>query len=129
MSNFLLVVLIALTLVACDVPEGVGSSNPLYLPPQGFVGDINQGKLLYDTNCLSCHGVEGRGTQAGPPLVHDTYNPRHHADLSFNLAVKNGVPSHHWDFGDMKPVPGVSPEGVTHITKYVREKQRQAGID
>lgn len=129
MRVFLLAVSMALILVACDVPKGAGSSNPLYLPPQGFVGDSAQGKRLYDTNCLSCHGAEGRGTQSGPPLIHNTYNSSHHADLSFNLAVKNGVRSHHWKFGDMKPVPGVSPEGVSHITQYVREQQRLAGIN
>lgn len=129
MRQVIFVVLVALTITACDVPEGASSSNPLYLPPQGFVGDSAQGEVLYASNCLSCHGVDGSGTPSGPPLVNETYNPRHHADLSFNLAVKNGVRSHHWRFGDMKPVPSVTPEGVSHITQYVREKQRQAGID
>ncbi len=129
MRNILIAVCGSFTLAACDVPDGAGSSNPLYLPPQGFVGDSVQGELLFNANCLSCHGAEGSGTQFGPPLVHDTYNPRHHADLSFNLAVKNGVRSHHWQFGDMKPVPGVSPEDITHITQYVREQQRMAGIN
>jgi mono/diheme cytochrome c family protein len=115
-------------LSACDGGTGEKDSNPLHLPPQGFVGDSIQGEALYSKNCQICHGAIGGGTKQGPPLVNKIYNPRHHADLAFNLAVKNGVRSHHWKFGDMEPLPDVSPEDVGHIVAYVRELQRNAGI-
>ena len=115
-------------LAACDGGSGERDPNPLHLPPQGFVGDSIQGKALFYKKCQACHGQNGQGTNHGPPLVNNTYNPRHHADLAFHLAVRNGVRSHHWKFGDMEPIPNLSPEDVEHIVQYVRKIQRKAGI-
>jgi cytochrome c len=115
-------------LAACDGGSGERDPNPLHLPPQGFVGDSIKGKALYYKNCQVCHGENGLGTNHGPPLVNNIYNPRHHADLAFHFAARNGVRSHHWKFGDMEPIPNVSPEDVGHIVTYVRELQRKAGI-
>jgi mono/diheme cytochrome c family protein len=123
--SFMLLVLLA----ACDGGPGTRDPNPLHLPPQGFVGDSIKGNNLYNQNCLACHGNAGLGSNQGPPLVHKTYNPRHHADLAFHLAVKNGVPSHHWKFGNMKPIAGLSPEDVGHIVQYVRAIQKKSGIE
>ena len=117
-----------LVLSACDGGPGERDANPLHLPPQGFVGDSIEGAGLYAQNCQICHGINGLGSNQGPPLVNATYNPSHHADLAFHLAVKNGVRSHHWKFGDMKPLPNLSPEDVGHIVQYVRSKQRKSGI-
>ena len=113
---------------ACDGGPGGRDPNPLHLPPQGFVGDSVMGEKLYSQNCLVCHGTNGLGSNQGPPFVAKTYNPRHHADLAFHLAVRNGVRSHHWNFGDMKPIPNLSPEDVGHIVQYVRAIQRKSGI-
>jgi mono/diheme cytochrome c family protein len=120
--------LTALFLAACDGKPVKRDANPFYLPPDGFVADKYKGAELFRNNCSNCHGRDANGSSKGPPLVHKTYNPSHHADLAFNLAVKNGVRRHHWRFGDMPPQPGVSPEEVGHIVAYVRTLQRQAGI-
>ena len=116
-------------LSACDGGSGERDPNPLHLPPQGFIGDSARGEDLYYKKCQVCHGQNGQGTNQGPPLAHNTYNPRHHADLAFHLAVRNGVRSHHWKFGDMEPIQNASPEDVGHIVAYVRELQRKAGIN
>ncbi|NQU59752.1 MAG: cytochrome c [Rhodospirillales bacterium] len=87
-----------------------------------------KGKLVYDANCAACHGANGAGSEQGPPLVHDIYNPGHHADESFIRAVRLGVPRHHWNFGNMMPQPKVSFEETTDIIKYIRELQRANGI-
>jgi len=44
------------------------------------------------------------------------------------LAVKNGVRQHHWPFGSMPPIPGVSKAEVSQIIAYVRTLQRANGI-
>jgi mono/diheme cytochrome c family protein len=86
------------------------------------------GQGLFEQHCGSCHGIDLKGSNQGPPLLHRIYEPSHHSDLSFQFAVKNGVRAHHWKFGDMKPVPGVTPDDVAHITAYVRARQREVGI-
>ena len=75
-----------------------------------------------------CHGENATGTEQGPPLVHKIYEPGHHADASFYRAVERGVRSHHWPFGNMPPIPGVSRKDVTRILAFVRELQRANGI-
>ena len=64
----------------------------------------------------------------GPPLVHRYYEPNHHSDAAFHQAVRRGARQHHWRFGNMEPVPGVSPEEVGVIIRYVRNLQRKAGV-
>jgi len=98
-------------------------------PAPGLMPNPAAGKPLYERNCASCHGVDLKGTDKGPPFLHRVYVPSHHADAAFQLAVKNGVRAHHWKFGDMAPVKGVVPDEVAHITAYVRARQRQAGIE
>ena len=91
-------------------------------PPQPNGAD------LFAANCAQCHGAQADGTLMGPPLVHRLYEPGHHPDFAFQNAVANGVLAHHWDFGDMPPVAGLSQDDVAAITAYVRGLQRQAGI-
>ena len=45
------------------------------------------------------------------------------------LAVRNGVRSHHWRFGSMLPVEGLSDGDVELVVEYVRALQRANGID
>ena len=127
-TKFFWLLLTAFLLVACDGTPAKRDANPFHLPPEGFVADKYKGAKLFRKNCSACHGRYADGSYKGPPLVYKTYNPTHHADLAFNLAVKNGVRRHHWRFGDMPPQSGVSPEAVGHIVAYVRALQRQAGI-
>ena len=87
-----------------------------------------EGKRAFDANCSVCHGEAALGTAQGPPLVHGYYNPGHHADVAFTVAATRGVPQHHWNFGDMPPVPAVSAAEVEQIVRYVRWLQREAGM-
>ena len=91
--------------------------------------ELAQGKTLFEQNCSVCHGPAGDGTAQGPPLVHIIYEPNHHADAAFILAVRNGVRAHHWRFGDMAPLSGVTDAMVQEIVGYIRWLQRQVGIE
>jgi len=88
-----------------------------------------EGQALFSANCAACHGAEGGGTDSGPPLVHIIYEPSHHGDESFQRAVAQGVRAHHWNFGDMQPVAGIDRSEVAKIVSFVREVQRNNGIN
>ncbi len=96
---------------------------PEHLSPVAMAG-----KAVFDDNCAACHGANASGSDRGPPLVHDIYNPGHHADMAFVLAARQGVRAHHWQFGNMPPQPGVSQKEVETVVRYVRELQRANGI-
>ncbi len=87
-----------------------------------------EGEELYNKKCSMCHGAKGIGSAMGPPLVHKIYEPSHHGDASFHMAVTRGVRAHHWKFGNMAPVAGVESAEVAEIVKYIRGLQREAGI-
>jgi mono/diheme cytochrome c family protein len=87
-----------------------------------------RGKAAFDANCATCHGVNAAGTDKGPPLVHNIYNPGHHGDEAFFFAAKHGSRSHHWRYGDMPPQPQVSDDQIASIVRYVRELQQANGI-
>lgn len=91
--------------------------------------EFAEGKDLFEQNCSQCHGPAADGSASGPPLVHKIYEPSHHADAAFILAARNGVRAHHWRFGDMPPVEGVTDAVVLEIVAYVRWLQRQVGIE
>lgn len=93
-------------------------------------GKLKIGEGLFNKNCSSCHGINAAGKNGiAPPLVHIIYEPGHHGDVAFLLAAKNGVRAHHWPFGNMPPVEGVSEQDVAQITAYVRALQRNNGIN
>lgn len=97
-------------------------------PSQGLMPNPVKGKTLFAANCAACHGVSLNGTENGPPLLHRIYEPSHHSDAAFQLAVKNGVRAHHWRFGDMPAIGTLNPDDVAHITAFVRMEQRKVGI-
>ncbi len=86
------------------------------------------GKAAFDDNCAACHGPNASGTKQGPPLVHDIYNPGHHADEAFFVAAKLGVRQHHWPYGNMPAQPQVTADQIRAIVAYVRELQVANGI-
>ena len=92
------------------------------------VADVAAGQRAYEATCASCHGPAGLGAAQGPPFVDRIYEPSHHADVAFTIAVRQGVPAHHWGFGDMPPVPGVSAAQLADIVAYIRTLQVAAGI-
>jgi mono/diheme cytochrome c family protein len=117
-------------LAALSLAAGQSPAQGLQIPKPspGLMPNAVTGKKLFAASCAQCHGADLRGTKLGPPLVHRTYEPAHHGDIAFQIAVKHGSRQHHWNFGDMKPVPGLTPDDVAHITTFVRAEQRKAGI-
>jgi len=121
----ILVVCLALLVPLIPTVGGCGGREEAGAVP----ADYQAGESKFNANCARCHGERGRGTNQGPPLVHKIYEPNHHGDPAFQMAAANGVRAHHWQFGNMPKIDGVTPAEVTEITKYVRWLQRQAGIE
>ena len=86
------------------------------------------GQELFNDNCAACHGENGKGTEMGPPLIHPIYKPSHHADMTFELAVANGVRQHHWPYGNMPAQPHITRADLQQIVRFVRETQQANGI-
>ncbi len=128
--------LLALALAGCSAEEPPAPSYQAAQPAAGgapvavpdLSGNARAGEQVFDANCALCHGPNASGTGLGPPLVHRIYEPGHHQDFTIQSAVRNGVPAHHWQFGNMPPVPAVSDEDIPHIICYIRELQQANGI-
>ena len=132
----MVVVFLALTLAACSGEEtpapGYHPAQPASGAPAVVVPSLSEnaraGEQVFNANCALCHGPNASGTGLGPPLVHKIYEPGHHQDFTIQSAVQNGVPAHHWQFGNMPPVPAVTDEDIPNIICYIRELQRANGI-
>jgi mono/diheme cytochrome c family protein len=114
--------------LACEPAQTPSAETGAVTTSADLPVELRAGAELFGLNCASCHGVDGVGTDQGPPLVHRIYEPSHHADGAFLMAALRGVSAHHWTFGDMPPVEGITQEQVQVITAYVRWLQRRAGI-
>lgn len=114
----------SLLLAACSSDDGAESGSPGSASEQ-----VVQGEELYQTNCASCHGSDLQGTNKGPSPLSIVYEPSHHGDDAFRSAVANGAVQHHWPFGDMPPVPGLSNTEVDAIIAYVRDVQEREGLE
>jgi cytochrome c len=88
-----------------------------------------KGEAGFNTYCARCHGPKAAGTDHGPTFISRIYEPNHHGDAAFRLAPMNGVRAHHWQFGDMPKVEGITPQELDEIITYIRWLQRQAGIE
>jgi cytochrome c5 len=86
---------------------------------------LGKGRLLYEKYCSSCHGVDLNGSDKGPPMLHPFYKPSHHGDKAFYRAALQGTKQHHWEFGDMPPVEGMTRQKMDSVVPYVRYYQQQ----
>jgi mono/diheme cytochrome c family protein len=91
--------------------------------------DPVRGAEVYAAGCASCHGADLRGTDKGPSHLSIVYEPSHHGDASFRNAIANGSPQHHWEFGDMEPVEGLSDGDVEAVIAFVRAEQERLGFE
>ena len=104
-----------------------GETASLTLPD--LSPEQHTGRALFDANCTGCHGQNAVGSDRGPPLLHRIYEPSHHSDLAFLLAVRKGIRAHHWKYGNMPAIDGIADKEVVQITAYVRALQRANGIN
>ena len=110
---------------------GACGSDPATLPetadPSGE--GAGEGAKVYASSCASCHGADLRGSEKGQSLLSIVYEPNHHGDDSFRSAISNGAAQHHWSFGDMEPVDGLSDDDVEAVIAYIRSEQQRQGFE
>ncbi len=87
------------------------------------------GSAVYAASCASCHGAGLRGTDQGPSHLSIVYEPNHHPDDAFRSAIANGSAQHHWGFGAMPPVEGLSDADVEAVIAFVRAEQQRLGFE
>ncbi|WP_289040825.1 cytochrome c [uncultured Aliiroseovarius sp.] len=111
-----------------DIAEG-GPIVQVQLPDE-LSQQAMLGKTIFEAKCSECHGKNAAGRNGvAPPLVHKIYEPSHHSDMAFVLAAQNGVRAHHWKFGNMPRIEGLTQGDVKMVATYVRELQRANGIN
>lgn len=102
----------------------VGVALPASLSDQEIIG-----RNAYEAVCAECHGTNAAGRNGvAPPLVHVIYEPSHHGDEAFWTATQKGVRAHHWQFGNMPVIDGLTRADVKSIVAYIRVLQRENGI-
>lgn len=114
---------------AADGAAPVGRAMvEITMPP--LEGEAAIGARAFQAKCAACHGENAVG-QVGvaPPLIHRIYEPSHHGDAAFLLAARNGARAHHWKFGPMPPVKGITNAEIKSIVAFVRTIQRANGIN
>lgn len=128
--------LVVVLMTRSDLPESAvaddsGASTALVSVtlPQTLSDKANIGKTVFEAKCAECHGVNAQGQDGvAPPLIHKIYESSHHGDESFQRAVAFGVRQHHWPFGNMPKVEGLTRADVAMVVRYIREVQRENGI-
>jgi len=119
----------ALALGAPLLGAGCGDDGTEAADDPGVSATPADGASLYQRSCALCHGNDLRGTGMGPSHLSEVYEPGHHSDAAFVAAIKEGSPQHHWQFGDMEPVEGLSDDEIEAIIAFVRDKQQEEGFE
>ena len=123
----LLVGSVVTTMLLLNTSAGLTAENATEKAPK-VPFQYALGYQKYQQMCASCHGKWGAGSKQGPPLMHPFYKPSHHADAAFYRAALNGVKAHHWQFGNMPPVSGITKQDMDAIVPYIRWLQREMGV-
>jgi len=117
--------LLVALLSACGSSGGAETAwsrfRPGPTPPE-----LHRGEVLFNTYCISCHGLHGTGEGLGPALLDSLYAPARLPDDLIYLAVERGVPQQHFHYGAMPPVKRLDREQVAAIIPYLRWLQAKA---
>ena len=118
-------------IVAAALGVGLGGcgSGDGDTPPVADPESIQLGAEVYAESCASCHGADLQGTDTRPSHLSIVYEPNHHTDAAFRNAIANGATQHHWSFGNMPPINGLTGEEVEAVIAFVRAEQERRGFE
>ena len=89
----------------------------------------SDGAPLYDGDCASCHGGDLRGTDFGPSLLSEIYEPNQLPDDSIRDAIRNGAAQDNWEFGPMPAITRLDDDEITAMITYIRDVQEREGFE
>ena len=69
-------------------PDQLANNQAPFIHLPEFTAAARTGETYYNAKCATCHGVNGTGSDKGPPLIHKIYEPNHHGDERFQRAAK-----------------------------------------
>jgi len=105
-------------------PTPTGAPLSPLTPPPGVSGDPNQGAVIFDQNCVVCHGKNGEG-RVGATLSKDW--PSIRPDLQVKASIVRGIPGSAmpaWSQENGGPLTG---EQVDHVVSYILTWETAAG--
>jgi mono/diheme cytochrome c family protein len=113
---------LGLVVLACR--PAFAQVNPQPRPPDVTDSAVAWGKALFhgSANCSACHGVEGNGTDAGPPLTGALWlhGPGTYEWLAEQ--IRRGIPAHRTLSGLAMPMRGwsmMNDDDVRAVAAYV----------
>ncbi len=117
----------ALTLAGCGGDAGAAVGRWSGFNPGAAPADLHRGEVVFNTYCLSCHGLHGAGVPgAGPALVDALFEPARISDEAFLSAMDRGASQRNFNYGAMPPVSRLSREDASQVVRYVRWLQGRA---
>ncbi len=109
--------------------EPVASGEMVAVSMPELTGSALRGQQYFRAACSACHGPNAGGLDGkAPPLVHRLYVPGHHGDMAIRMAAQRGVQSHHWRFGNMPVIEGLTEADLTDIIAFIRAVQQANGL-
>ncbi|MFV2092748.1 MAG: c-type cytochrome [Hyphomicrobiales bacterium] len=118
--------LLVMVLGRSGTPTGARNADDVVIPE--YTEIAQQGNELFNEFCAACHGENAAGTDVGPTFLNRIYRAGHHPNDTFMRVPVQGARAHHWSFGDMPPVEGITQDQILKIVHYVRELQRANGV-
>jgi mono/diheme cytochrome c family protein len=116
-----------------DGKEAAAASDPGPPPgqlPQGVSAEQgNEGRTLYRTACVMCHGEGGKGTQLGPSLVDATWTQGTGSFEEITRVVTEGAAATE-EFGVPMPPRGngtMTDEQIRAVSAYTYSLARPGG--
>ncbi len=89
--------------------------------------EVHRGEVVFNTFCLSCHGLHAVGAPgAGPALLDTLFAPSRLSDEAIIAAMDRGAPQRYFNLGGMPPVQRLTRDDAAQVVAYVRWLQRRA---
>ncbi|RPD89020.1 cytochrome c [Neisseria weixii] len=83
---------------------------------------IKLGKAVYDSNCMACHGAEGKGVEGTfPPLEKSDYFAKDNTKLvhAVTKGVNGAIKVNGKDYNGVMPAVPLSDQDIANVVTYV----------